>query len=321
MSTSLTIGGLGYALEVLRPDLVSLTGGSRGNTYRLTRTDNGWVCDCRDAAVRKHLCKHSAAVWEWEETRRKEAMTEKSASELTERLAEPFDPDEVKWKPQVVKENRAYAIAYIDARVVMDRLDEVLGVGGWQDTYEFLPDGSCLCKLQLFIGGTWITKMDVGGESEQKDEGDRHKAALSDALKRTAIKFGVGRYLYRLPGQWVDYDPQRKKFLKDPVLPAWARGKGTAQTQQPAQPGSNTASAPPPENGEELLKRLKRYEAQLVERGLCGAEELLNHVFSVGQKRGLPSNIRTWQGDQITWAMGEATEFQRGRKEKVQKSA
>jgi hypothetical protein len=56
-------------------------------------------------------------------------------------------------------------------------------------------------------------KEDVGGQSEQPDEGDRRKAAFSDALKRAAVKFGIGRYLYRQKPQWVDWDPLREKGL------------------------------------------------------------------------------------------------------------
>ena len=41
-------------------------------------------------------------------------------------------------------------------------------------------------------------------------------------LKRAAVKLGIGRFLYKLPAQWVDYDPQAKRFLKMPTLPAWA---------------------------------------------------------------------------------------------------
>lgn len=129
---------------------------------------------------------------------------------IQDALAAPFHPSEVKHKPAVVKGNRALALHYVDARTIMERLDAVVGVAGWRDEYEFLPDGSCLCRLSLRIGDEWITKTDVGGESEQKDEGDRHKAAVSDALKRAAVKFGVGRYLYRLPNQWTDYDPASK---------------------------------------------------------------------------------------------------------------
>jgi hypothetical protein len=137
-------------------------------------------------------------------------------------LAAPFAPSEVRFKPQAVSGNRALAIAYVDARAVMDRLDSVLGVAGWQDSYQLLPDGSVLCRLRCKLGEAWVVKADVGSPSEQPDEGDRHKAAFSDALKRAAVKFGIGRYLYRLPRTWCDWDGQKKCFLRPPQLPAWA---------------------------------------------------------------------------------------------------
>jgi hypothetical protein len=142
--------------------------------------------------------------------------------DVTRRLATPFDAPAVRWKPMKVTGNRALAAAYIDRRPIQDRLDEVLGVDGWQDAYQCLPDGSVACRLRCRIGGEWLTKVDVGGPSEQPDGGDRLKAAFSDALKRAAVKYGVGRYLYRLPAQWVDYDVQRKQFKQAPRLPGAA---------------------------------------------------------------------------------------------------
>src|SRR5262245_25693009 len=138
---------------------------------------------------------------------------------LTKALAAPFAEGEVKWKPQHVSGNRALAVAFVDARVIQDRLDDVVGSENWQDTYECLPDGAVVCRLRVRLGAEWITKTDVGGQSEQPDEGDRRKAAFSDALKRAAVKFGIGRYLYRLPSQWVDYDTRNKRFAKSPTLP------------------------------------------------------------------------------------------------------
>jgi hypothetical protein len=146
----------------------------------------------------------------------------RNPDDLADRLAEPFDPSEVRWKPAAVSGNRALAIAFIDARTVMQRLDDVLGVTGWADAYRFLPDGSCVCKLSCCVAGHWLSKMDVGGPSEQEDEGDRRKAAASDAIKRAAVQWGVARYLYRIPRTWVDSDPKTKQ-LTPPVLPAWAR--------------------------------------------------------------------------------------------------
>lgn len=176
--------------------------------------------------------------------------------ELQKQLSAPFDPPEVKFKPAMVKGNRALALVYVDARAIMDRLDAVVGADGWSDEYEFLPDGSCLCKLRLRFGETWIMKMDVGGESEQPDEGDRRKAAVSDALKRTAVKFGVGRYLYRLPSQWCDYDPQTKRLMNKPAPPAPANN-GTLRKQILALVEST---------GTALPALLRYYGAESVER-------------------------------------------------------
>jgi hypothetical protein len=165
------------------------------------------------------------------------------ADDIRDALAAPFEPSEVKFKPQSVKGNRAKAIAYIDARLVEDRLDEVVGVGGWQDEYQVLPDGSVVCQLRVKINGEWVTKTDVGSQSEQPDEGDRMKAAFSDALKRAAVKYGVGRYLYRLPSLWVDYDPQKRQFTAPVPLPKWALPK---QAAVPAAPVGSTTQTPPP---------------------------------------------------------------------------
>jgi hypothetical protein len=155
-------------------------------------------------------------------------MSDLTTPELAKLLAEPFDPKTVKFKPAVVQGNRALALAYVDARVIQDRLDEVLGTANWQDEYESLPDGSVTCRLRIRFGGEWVTKMDVGSPSEQPDEHDRVKAAFSDALKRAAIKFGVGRYLYRLPSTWCDYDPQKRQFRQLPSLPGPARRPAAA---------------------------------------------------------------------------------------------
>src|SRR5713226_6858938 len=162
---------------------------------------------------------------------------------LTSALAAPFLPTAVRFKPAVVSGNRALALAYVDARVIQDRLDEVLGVTGWQDEYECLPDGSVVCRLRLRLGDEWITKMDVGGPSEQPDEGDRRKAAFSDALKRAAVKFGVGRYLYRLPSQWVDYDPHKRQFVRTPTLPPNALVQNMHQEKAAAKNGSTKVKA------------------------------------------------------------------------------
>jgi hypothetical protein len=139
-------------------------------------------------------------------------------NDIAKRLAEPFPDASIGMKPQSVKGNRALVVFYIDARDVMDRFDTVVGMGNWQDDYELLPDGSVVCRLQIRVEDRWITKTDVGSPSEQPDGGDRLKAAFSDALKRAAVKYGIGRYLYSMPNLWADYDPAKRCFSNIPEI-------------------------------------------------------------------------------------------------------
>jgi hypothetical protein len=188
-------------------------------------------------------------------------------AELFARLAHPFAADEVGWKPQTVSKDqtKALAICFIDARAVMDRLDEVLGPMGWEDRYEILPDGCAVCSLRVRAapGGEWVTKTDVGGPSDQKDPGDRRKAALSDALKRAAVKLGIGRYLYRLGGEWVPYDAQRRRLKAVPKLPAWALPARKDADPAPAHPGALAEDADPAELvSREQAVELARYIQQ-----------------------------------------------------------
>lgn len=225
--------------------------------------------------------------------------------ELTEALASPFDPREVKFKPAVVSGTRALALAYVDARVIQDRLDDVLGVAGWQDEYESLPDGSVVCRLRLRLGDEWITKMDVGGPSEQPDEGDRRKAAFSDALKRAAVKFGVGRYLYRLQSQWVDYDPRKKTFARTPTLPPTALRHPSVQAEK-----NGKRKADLPANGVELQRRVHNYDARLAQQGVCQAGELVEHIVRAGVKAGYEADLAAWSGPAIVLAVEETRAFE-----------
>lgn len=188
-------------------------------------------------------------------------VTEENA-EFIARLIAPFDEKEVKWKPQAVKNNQCLAVAYIDVRVIQDRLDQVVGIAGWEDAYKVLPNGSVMCRLRIKLGKKWVSKMDVGSPSEQPDEGDRTKAAVSDSLKRVAVKFGIARYLYRLPLQWCDYDPVKKKIINPPKLTG-NQVTPTKSNQQPipsketekSSPSPNTTTTPEPAKMCELEQR------------------------------------------------------------------
>lgn len=133
------------------------------------------------------------------------------------RLAEPFPSSEVQWRIEALSKDktRALVVPYIDARSVLDRLDQVVGPENWADQYEVLHLSSSgetrLCEVKCRLTVYGVTKEDAG-------EGDSLKAAFSDALKRAAVKFGIGRYLYRVEKQWVDYDPKTGRFTPPRLL-------------------------------------------------------------------------------------------------------
>jgi hypothetical protein len=201
-------------------------------------------------------------------------------------------------------------LPYIDARCVQDRLDAVVGAANWQDDYEFLPDGSVLCRLSLRLGGEWIVKADVGGPSEQPDEGDRHKAAVSDALKRAAVKWGIGRYLYRLPQQWCDFDLAKKRFVQQPALPSASPATPAAATPMNGK-STEQSSAPAlaPASVTELASRLHAFGVALVKAGLCHrADELLAFVREqLGVEQSDPA---AWPVHLIEHAMRAAKAFE-----------
>lgn len=153
-------------------------------------------------------------------------------------LAAPFPPDAIHWRAQTMSGdgNSAMALAYIDARDVMRRLDQVCGPENWQDSYTETVKGRLICTLQIRIGGEWISKSDGAGDTDV--EGD--KGAISDALKRTAVKWGIGRYLYDMPVTWADcesYEAGGKKRWKK-----WTQ----AGLNKLARVAGNVAPAPDP---------------------------------------------------------------------------
>jgi len=124
-------------------------------------------------------------------------------SDIFEMLAAPFDPSEVDWRmgSMTKDKKRTMALAYIDARTVMDRLDMVCGPAGWQNRY-VMEGTKTVCEIGIKCGDEWVWKADGAGDSDIEAE----KGALSDAFKRSAVRWGIGRYLYTLESPWVDVE-------------------------------------------------------------------------------------------------------------------
>lgn len=151
-------------------------------------------------------------------------------NEIEKKLKAPFPGQDIKWRGGATSKDKtsALALAYIDARSVMDRLDEAVGSERWQDEYQIVETEkgtAVICRLGVDHAGrgdNLIWKSDAAGLSNY----DPIKGGISDAFKRAAVKHGIGRYLYNLPGIWVECETSGK-LKTTPPLPDWALPSGT----------------------------------------------------------------------------------------------
>lgn len=170
---------------------------------------------------------------------------------IRNRLAAYFYADEVEWKIQSTSKDktRGMMVAYIQSRAIMNRLDSVMGINGWRDEYAAGPGGGVVCGLSLRFGGDWITKWDGADNTNI----EAVKGGLTDAFKRAAVKWGIGRYLYSLPGYWVDLD-ERGKAAEEPQIPRVFmpddadRHGNRPSTSQPVQQVAKGNGKPAPAN-------------------------------------------------------------------------
>lgn len=116
---------------------------------------------------------------------------------IFEQLREPM---EYRWRVQSYSKSSptASCVAYIDARDVQNLLDRVVGPENWQSDF-YSVNNTMLCKLSIRVNGEWISKSDAGSESNIEKE----KGQVSDCLKRAAVNFGIGRFLYEIPIKFV----------------------------------------------------------------------------------------------------------------------
>ncbi len=164
-------------------------------------------------------------------------------------LSAPFAPDDVEWKPGATTRDKkkGLAMAYITARAVQERLDEVFTPGGWKNEFRAGPDGGVICRIYFKTG-----EVDEAGAAEwawREDGADNTdveavKGGLSNAMKRTGAALGIGRYLYKLPSQWVPLD-ERGRFAQTPRIPReYLPGNGRASGGSPSQGNAQQNAAP-----------------------------------------------------------------------------
>lgn len=116
-------------------------------------------------------------------------MTQK----IAQALAAPFDAKDLKQRPG----RGGLTFTYADARAVAQRLDDVLGIAGWQFEVKVADPARSVVHgtLAAVIDGKTTIRQDFGYPNSAQDD-EPLKSAASDALRRCAAQFGVGRSLY-----------------------------------------------------------------------------------------------------------------------------
>ena len=174
------------------------------------------------------------------------------------RLATPFPPERVQWRLGAVDQerNRGLALAYVDARDVQDRLNDVMG-GSWQCRYVPMPNGTTCCEIGLLIDGVWLWRANGAGNTDVEGE----KGAYTDAFKRAAVLWGIARYLYSLASPWVAVElrGQRHFIRKDESSRLVALLKANGEPKLSAAAARRSGGYPRVEHrlrGAKTLKRL-----------------------------------------------------------------
>ena len=122
-------------------------------------------------------------------------------------LKKPLEIKDIDFRVQSINNGKyATILAYKDARVDMNRLDEVVGAQYWKREHF---DDNTRCKVSIWNKEIqqWVSKEDIGTASMTEAE----KGLASDSFKRACFNWGIGRELY-------DYPVIQIKLNEDEVL-------------------------------------------------------------------------------------------------------
>jgi hypothetical protein len=131
----------------------------------------------------------------------------------------PLAINEIDFRVQSInKGGYATILAYKDARVDMNRLDAVYGVGFWQKKYDVIND-NLFCSVGIWNKelSQWVWVQDVGTESNTEKE----KGQASDAFKRACFNLGIGRELYDYPIIQIKLDTTEFEIKNDRAYPTF----------------------------------------------------------------------------------------------------
>ncbi len=139
--------------------------------------------------------------------------TESKGFELR-KLADEFKPNEIEWRIQRSgsRDGKPWAkvVAYITNRAIMDRLDNICGPGNWKNEFTRWGEHGVLCGISIYVNSEWVTKWDGAEETSI----EAVKGGFSASMKRAAVQWGMGRYLYEWDESWAVFNEKGKYSAK-----------------------------------------------------------------------------------------------------------
>lgn len=221
--------------------------------------------------------------------------------ELQAFLKAPFAPEAIQWRVQGKKnkQDKALAVPYVEARTVMDRLDESVAKGlatRWYNITALHYSAKMVdCQTTLVIevdpglynGVAQFQYSDVGSGTEAK-------GASSDALKRAAVGLGIARYIYKFPKQWV--------LVEEHGVMLYIQRDELPRLRKVAQQYSAALETPQPESEQEKIEKGERAIQNLVTRlTQSDKKDQLEGLFAKlgyqpGQSKDLEHLRRVFQG-------------------------
>lgn len=133
-------------------------------------------------------------------------------------------PAEAHFFRKIEQRGKELFFAYLTEEYITERLDSVDPAWELMVVNAYRTPAAGVCIVRLVIKG--VTRDGVGQhpietiEKTGREVGEVEKSAATDALRRAARQFGIGRYLLFVPGHVTTVE-QLKPWLVDYQRPVW----------------------------------------------------------------------------------------------------
>jgi hypothetical protein len=252
-------------------------------------------------------------------------MTKDERLKIYTALAAPF-PEEAVERTDGRVTGRGYSTTGIKYQYVVNRLNEVLGVGGYRvhravtvrevSTAKGRPAFDALCEIRLELGawsdGAFITFAEAVGDGghTSMSEADARKGAFTNAFKKCAAFFGVGRQAYEgtLDDDNVPAEESAHHTAAVPDAPSPAAAPPRAA--RPAATGAPAAPPGSPQPGPDPTSRIRLTQRQLALLWTLAQEQRLDQrgfrAVVKGRFGVQPEYLTRAQASELISSMGAA---------------